>query len=75
MDTVDATLKKIQEQAKAQALRVTQHAQEEMDEEDITLDEVLTAISNGVILENYAEHKRGSCCLLYGRTKRDARCI
>ena len=40
-----------------------------MDAEEITLDEVLAAIANGQILENYAEHKRGPCCLLYGRTQ------
>lgn len=70
MDSADTLLETIREQAKAQALRVTQHAQEEMDEEDITLDEVLVAIANGTILENYAEHKRGPCCLLYGHTKK-----
>lgn len=75
MDSADTLLETIREQAKAQALRVTQHAQEEMDEEDITLDEVLVAIANGTILENYAEHKRGPCCLLYGRTKKGDHCI
>lgn len=39
-----------------------------MDDEQITLDEVLSAIAHGQILEDYPEHKRGSCCLLYGRT-------
>jgi hypothetical protein len=70
VNMADELLEKIREQAKAQAFRVTQHAQEEMDEKNITLDEVLAAIANGTILENYAEHKRGPCCLLYGRTKK-----
>ena len=39
-----------------------------MDDEEITLDEVLEAIESGQILEDYPEHKRGSCCLLYGLT-------
>ena len=65
---MDAMLARIRRQAAGQALRVTQHAQVEMDAEDITLDNVLAAIANGQILENYAEHKRGPCCLLYGRT-------
>jgi len=65
---MDAMLARIQRQASVEALRVTQHAQVEMDAEDITLDEVLAAIANGQILEDYAEHKRGPCCLLYGRT-------
>jgi Domain of unknown function (DUF4258) len=65
---MDALLARIQAQAAAEAFRVTQHAQVEMDAEEITLDQVLGAIAIGQILENYSEHKRGPCCLLYGRT-------
>ncbi len=39
-----------------------------MAEEGISLDEVLQAVAGGQILENYPEHRRGACCLLYGRT-------
>jgi hypothetical protein len=69
-EEMDAMLARIQGQASAKDFRVTQHAQVEMDAEEITLDEVLSAIASGQILENYAEHKRGACCLLYGRTHR-----
>src|SRR6266567_4783054 len=65
---VDVLFARIQAQAITQTLRVTQHAQKEMDAEEITLDEVLAAVANGQILEDYSEHKRGSCCLLYGCT-------
>lgn len=65
---MDVILTRIQMQARTLALRVTQHAQKEMDDEEITLDEVLVAIAHGQILEDYSEHKRGPCCLLYGRT-------
>ena len=65
---MDVILARIQKQARTLALRVTQHAQIEMDNEEITLDEVLIAIAYGQILEDYSEHKRGPCCLLYGRT-------
>ena len=65
---MDVTLTKIRKQAMAGEVRITQHAQEEMDAEEITLDEVLMAIANSSILEDYPEHKRGSCCLLYGCT-------
>jgi len=58
-------LARIQRQAAAEALRITQHAQKEMDDEEITLDEVLVANINGRVLENYSEHERGACCLLY----------
>jgi hypothetical protein len=67
---MDDALIKIQDQAAKQALRVTQQAQEEMDAEEITLDEVLEAIAVGQILEDYAEHRRGPCCLLYGSTQK-----
>src|SRR6266487_1689292 len=65
---MDVMLTRIQRQAAAESIRVTQHAQEEMDAEEITLDEVLATIANGQFLEKYAEHRRGPCCLLYGRT-------
>jgi hypothetical protein len=65
---MDVILRKIRAQAIGGAIRVTQHAQIEMDDEQITLDEVLSAIAHGQILEDYPEHKRGPCCLLYGRT-------
>lgn len=65
---MDVTLAKIRKQAMAGEIRITQHALAEMEDEDIVLDEVLMAIANGLILEDYPEHKRGSCCLLYGYT-------
>lgn len=73
MPDLDATelkvvLARIKLQAAAGAFRVTQHAQQEMVEEEVTLDEVLEAIRRGEILEHYPEHRRGACCLLNGRT-------
>jgi hypothetical protein len=66
---LEVVLKRIRTQAEAEDLRVTQHAQQEMAEENITLDEVLQAIAAASILENYPEHQRGACCLLNGLTK------
>ncbi len=66
---IQTILKKIRDEAEVEDIRVTQHAQQEMAEEDISLDEVLEAIASGTILENYPEHRRGSCCLLNGETK------
>ncbi|MGH2355962.1 MAG: DUF4258 domain-containing protein [Chloroflexota bacterium] len=62
-------LERIRAQAADENLRVTQHAQQEMAEEEITLDEVLEAIASGQILEDYPEHRRGACCLLGGSTR------
>jgi hypothetical protein len=65
---IEALLARIKSQAGAEAFRVTQHAQQEMVEEEITLDEVVQAIQHGEILEDYPEHRRGACCLVNGFT-------
>ena len=44
-------------------------AQQEMVEEGVSLDDVLEAISQGQVLEDYPRHRRGACCLLYGLTR------
>lgn len=49
----EAVLKRIRAQAEEENIRITQHAQQEMVEEDITLGEVLEVIATGHILENY----------------------
>ena len=67
---LDAILSSIKAQARAENARVTQHAQQEMVEEEVTFDEVLQAVAPAQILENYPEHKRGACCLLFGKTRR-----
>lgn len=65
---LNTVLERIRAQATKENVRVTQHAQQEMVEENITLDEVLQAITTAQIIENYPEHKRGPCCLLNGLT-------
>lgn len=69
MAKLKAVLEQIRAQADVENIRVTQHAQQEMAEEDITVDEVLEAIATGQVLENYPKHRRGACCLLNGVTK------
>jgi len=68
---LDAILERIRVQANNEDIRITIHAQQEMVEERITIDEVLEAIATGQILENYPQHRRGACCLLYGLTQVD----
>lgn len=70
MANLKAVLEQIHAQADTENIRITQHAQQEMAEEDITFDEVLEAIATGQILENYPKHRRGACCLLNGVTKK-----
>ena len=60
---------RLRQLAGSEQIRITQHAQQEMVEEDIRLDEVLEVIVRGQILERYPEHRRGACCLLGGTTK------
>jgi hypothetical protein len=66
---LEALLTRIKSQAAAGAYRVTQHTQQEMVEEEISLDEVLEAIRRGEILEHYPEHRRGACGLVHGLTR------
>jgi hypothetical protein len=70
MANLKAALEHIRAQADQENLRITEHAQQEMAEEDITLDEVLEAIAGGQILENYPDYRRGACCLLSGVTQK-----
>jgi len=70
MASLKAALEQIRAQASTENISVTQHAQQEMAEEDITIDEVLESIAAGHILESYPEHRRGACCLLNGITKK-----
>jgi hypothetical protein len=66
---LEAVLERIYAQAATENIRITPHAQQEMVEEEITLDEVLQAVAGGHTLENYPEHRRGACCLLNGLTQ------
>ena len=66
---VASILARIKSQAAAGTLRITQHAHQEMVEEQITLDEVLAALQRGEILEHYPGHRRGACCLVLGHSE------
>ena len=61
----------VRDQVERQAVRVTAHAQAEMVEEGLTLEEVFEALRSGVMLENYSEHRRGACCLIGGRSMKN----
>ena len=62
-------LEQLRLQVSTENVRITQHAHQEMVEEEITLNELLEAIVSGQVLENYPEHRRGACCLVNGATK------
>lgn len=63
---VQEILRRIRRKIEAGEFRITQHAQQEMVEEDITLGEVIEAMSTGTILEDYPQHRRGPCSLIAG---------
>ncbi len=50
-------------------IRFTLHAFEEMKNEEINSDDVIQALLDGSLLENYPNHKRGDCCLINGKAK------
>lgn len=66
LTTPQLILERIQNQARNASFRLTQHAQQEMVEEEITLDEVTQALLHGSIIEDYPQHRRGPCCLVSG---------
>ena len=70
-DTVnlEVVLERLRAHAAQENIRVTQHAQQEMVEEEINLSEALEANAKGQILENYPEHRRGAWCRVNGTTQ------
>jgi len=45
---------------------LTRHALVELVDDDFSRLDLLAAFGNAVLLEDYADAKRGPCCLLYG---------
>ena len=50
---VEELLRSIHAHVEREALRITQHAQQEMTEEGIVLEEALEGIRSGRVIENY----------------------
>jgi hypothetical protein len=71
---LEVELARIRIHTTVENILITQHAHQEMVEENITFEQVLEAITSGKILENYPLHRRGACCLLHGITKMVALC-
>jgi hypothetical protein len=66
---IEDILRSIQKAALAKDLEMSLHALLEAESENILPDDIRHALVNGILLENYPEHKRGSCCLVYGIAK------
>ena len=73
-DDIDRILERVRSQARAGDIRVTAHAQQAMIDGAFSPADVRKAIAGGRIIEDYPDHLRGACCLVFGVT-RDGRPI
>ncbi|MCK9425577.1 MAG: DUF4258 domain-containing protein [Ignavibacteriaceae bacterium] len=49
---------------------ISKHADDERQNDNLTIQEIEEAISNGIVIENYENSGRGESCLLAGFTKK-----
>lgn len=63
-----ADFKKIKRMIRDRGIKLSLHAYEEAFAEDISVEEIREALLDGTIIEDYATHRRGPCCLVYGQT-------
>ena len=66
--SANAITVRLRRQAEGDRLRITVHAHQEMVEEDVSLDDVIHALGQAMLVENYPEHQRGPCCLVCGQS-------
>ena len=52
---------------KEKKIKITDHADEEVQDDDLTYDEVLHSVFNGKIIENYPDDKPFPSCLIFGK--------
>ena len=50
---------------------LTRHARARMEEKNISEYDVIQAVLNGEIIEEYPEHYQGPCCLIYGTSSNE----
>jgi len=48
-------------------IRITDHADEEAENDQLTFDEIYFSVFNGEIIENYPDDKPYPSCLIYGQ--------
>ena len=61
-------LKKIIAAIHERRVRITDHADEEAENDQLTFDETYLSVINGEIIENYPHDKPYPSCLVYGKT-------
>ena len=65
----EAALTRVKQQAGRENVRITVHAAEEMIDEDFAPDDLLEALEDGRMVENYPEARTGPRCPIHGRTR------
>jgi len=63
-------IKDIIEAIRANRIRITEHADEEAQADDLSYDEIFFSVFQGEIIEDYPTDKPYPSCLIYGRTFR-----
>lgn len=66
-DDSEVPARRLKQQASRGDIRVSLHAHEEMVDEKIPYESVREALLDGAIIEDYADHRRGPCCLVCGQ--------
>ena len=62
----------------AKRIRITDHAEEEAEADQLTLDEIFFSVFRGEIIEDYPTDKPYSSCLIYGHASSsgpDSQCV
>jgi len=56
------------EAIKAHRIRITDHADEEAESDQLTFDEIYFTVANGEVIEDYPDDRPYPSCLIYGNT-------
>ena len=64
------TIKEFQELLSFQTLTITKHGKQRLQEREIRVDDVMTAIKNGEIIKQYEDDKPLPSCLVLGKDKK-----
>lgn len=70
----EAIASNLRDQAQQNQIRLTLHAQQEMRDDLVDIEELLEVLQSCVLLENYPEHQRGACCLVCGKSSKKQIC-
>ncbi|QDZ39687.1 DUF4258 domain-containing protein [Euhalothece natronophila Z-M001] len=57
-------LRQIRELIKASEVRISEHGYEELTEDNLTVEEIVTGIEEAVIVEEYRDYPKGRCILV-----------